>query len=291
MLIHLALTISSATLLAAVSLAPSLLAGNDKNYNYLALGDSVAYGLDVRLLTNTPPPAPSAFTGYPEVVSAFEHLLTSSKEVNASCPGETSGSFIDTTMRDYGCHSPGPQGQPPFKSSIGLHTNYDGSQLNFAISQLSTNTHINMVTLGIGSNDALLLIKDCNSDMACVQAGLPGILQTFGQNLAQILTAIRTQAHYTGTLVLVKYYSPEIDLNPVAQAINGVMDTVGSQFKVRFADGYTAFQLASAFFGGDPCKAGLLIHLTPTTCDIHPSPAGRDLLAAAVEVSLIGAPR
>src|SRR6185312_17537180 len=97
MLIHLALTISSATLLAAVSLAPSLLAGNDKNYNYLALGDSVAYGLDVRLLTNTPPPAPSAFTGYPEVVSAFEHLLTSSKEVNASCPGETSGSFIDTT--------------------------------------------------------------------------------------------------------------------------------------------------------------------------------------------------
>ncbi len=36
---------------------------------------------------------------------------------------------------------------------------------------------------------------------------------------------------------------------------------VASNFGVKFADAYTAFQLASAPFGGDPCAAGLLIRL------------------------------
>src|SRR5215471_9143845 len=39
-------------------------------------------------------PVPSDFKGYPEVVAAFENLLKPTVEVNASYPGETSGSFI-----------------------------------------------------------------------------------------------------------------------------------------------------------------------------------------------------
>jgi len=31
-----------------------------------------------------------------------------------------------------------------------------------------------------------------------------------------------------------------------------------------------------------PCAAGLLIHLTPTTCDVHPTQLGASLLASAV---------
>ena len=54
------------------------------------------------LLTNTPPLLRVHSRATQEVVAAFEHLLTSSKEVNASRPGETSGSFINITMRDYG---------------------------------------------------------------------------------------------------------------------------------------------------------------------------------------------
>jgi lysophospholipase L1-like esterase len=276
--------------LALSLVGPSLFAGNDKNFTYLALGDSVAFGLDIRLLApNLPPPSPDAFTGYPETVAAATHLLNSKKEVNASCPGETSGSFMTTGVRDYGCHSNGPQGQPPFKTSIGLHTNYPGTQLSFAVSELSTNKHIDLVTLGIGSNDVLLLLADCaatSSPTACVNSGLQGVLDTYGQNLAQILSAIRTQGGYSGTLILVKYYSPTIDLIPIAEALNVVMAKVGAQFGAQFADGFTAFQVASALFGGDPCKAGLLIPLSPTTCDIHPSPTGRDLLAATVLVTI-----
>lgn len=267
-------------------------AGNDSNYTYLALGDSVAFGLNVNLLApNLPPPSPDVFIGYPETVAQIEHLLQSKKEVNASCPGETSGSFMTPGVPDYGCHSSGPQGQPPFKTSIGLKVDYPGTQLSFAISQLSTNKHIDLVTLGIGSNDVLLLLAQCataSSPIDCTNAGLPGVLQTYAQNFAQILSAIRTQGNYSGTLILVKYYSPTIALIPVAEALNSVMVSVGSKFGARFADGFLAFQLASAPYGGDPCKAGLLITVPNGTCDIHPSPLGRDLLAAAVEVALAG---
>ena len=78
------------------------------------------------LVPDPPPPSPSELTGYPEVLANLEHLLQSKKELNASCPGETSSSFLAAGTPDYGCNSPGPQGQPPFKNWVGLHTNYPG---------------------------------------------------------------------------------------------------------------------------------------------------------------------
>jgi hypothetical protein len=93
-------------------------------------------------------------------------------------------------------------------------------------------------------------------------------------------------------IVLTTYYSPDPSLDQIAIQINGIMTAVASQpafGPVRFADGFTAFKTASVFFGGDACKAGLLIRLpagSPTPCDIHPSPIGRDLLAAIVELAL-----
>jgi len=278
-------------LLTLIALYPVTIgwAGNESNFTYLALGDSVAFGLNPTLLTQPPPP-PTVFTGYPETLASWLHLANSKKEVNAACPGETSGSFIDAGVPDYGCHSPGPQGQPPFKTWVGLHTNYTGTQLEFAVSALSSDKHINLVTLGIGSNDVLLLLSQCSTSSdptTCVNTQLPTVLQTYAVNLTRILTAIRS-APYQGTLMLVGYYAPSADLIPVAQALNATMVTVGAQFKTLYADGFTAFQLAATPSGGDVCKAGLLIHLTSTTCDIHPSPTGRDVLAATVLATLAG---
>jgi len=119
--------------------------------------------------------------------------------------------------------------------------------------------------------------------MDCVNAGLPGVLQAYGQNLAVILSAIRS--NYSGMLILVKYYSPSLALNGIAVAVNDVMAQVGSGFNARFADGYTAFQFASAPFGGDPCKAGLVIPLGGGVCDIHPTLLGQSILAGTVEAA------
>ena len=49
------------------------------------------------------------------------------------------------------------------------------------------------------------------------------------------------------------------------------------------SDLFAAFEGPSAAFGGSPCAAGLLIKLPDGTCNIHPSPAGHQLLAQAIE--------
>jgi len=295
------LTFITKSTLVCLSLMP-LLAGNNTNYTYLALGDSVPFGMNATLL---PPyaqelPTPSEFTGYPETVAQAEHLLNSQKEVNASCPGETSASFLDASMPDNGCNSPHLQPPaptiPPFKTSIGLHTSYTGSQMAFVEAQLQTNKHINLITLSIGANDILLALPQlelCGTDAACAQNVLGPVLQMYGANLGQILTRIR--ALYRGPLVVMTYYSPQAALNSVTEALNSAMTQVASQpafAPVGIADGFTAFQLASALFNHDPCQAGLLIRLPPsqyttTPCDIHPSPLGRDLLAATVELAIL----
>jgi lysophospholipase L1-like esterase len=266
--------------LALAVLAAPMFAGNQTNYQYLALGDSVSFGFDPTIL-GAPPPK---YVGYPEILSQLEFLLNSNKEVNASCPGQTSGSFL-VGGADIGCE--------PFKAAFGLHTNYTGTQASFALSQLSTNKHIDLVTLSIGGNDLLIVEQLCStapSFPACVAAALPGALQNYGMNLAQILTGIRLQGNYGGTLVLVKYYPVNTDplFTGAIVALNQVMVQVGTQFGAKFADGFTAFQLASALFQGDPCKAGLLVRLSATTCDVHPSHTGQELLAATVLLAEVG---
>jgi lysophospholipase L1-like esterase len=285
------------------ALSASLLAAG--NYTYLALGDSVPFGMNVTLL---PPysqrtPSPGQFVGYPEVVAAELHV----SELNASCPGETSGSFLDTSKLDNGCNSPHivplpspalpPVTIPPFKTSIGLHTRYTGTQMDFAVSQLKADDRIDLVTLSIGANDVLLVLPQLQQcgDPTCAQNVLGPVLQTYAANLAQILGGIRAQ--YQGTLILVTYYSPSPALDGVTVALNSVMTQVAAQLSatpgfapITIADGFGVFQAASASSGGDACQAGLLIHLPASPydlspCDIHPSTSGRDLLASLVELS------
>lgn len=175
---------------------------------------------------------------------------------------------------------------------IGLHTNYQGPQMDFAQAQLLANKHIDLVTLSIGGNDLSILQKKCALQgpalfSGCVMEGLEPVLEAYAKNLTEILTRIRVNANYKGTLVLVTYYSPSADPQFIGAvgALNEVMVAVGARFDAKIADGFLAFQIASAFHGGDPCTAGLLVRFPDGTCDIHPSARGRDLIAAAVLVA------
>lgn len=295
--------------IAILSLVLSLLGGpvfgqNNNTATYLALGDSVPFGMNVTLLPpySSQPPAPAAFVGYPEIVTTAEHAV----DVNASCPGETSATFLNSSAPDYGCNSPHivpsptagfpPVTIPPFKTTYGLHSTYTGAQMDFAESQLQANKNISLVTLNIGANDVLLVLPQlelCGANAACAQNVLTPVLQSYAANLAQILLTIR--AEYQGKFILMTYYSPAPALDSLTQAVNGVMTQVASQLStqpgftpITIADGYAAFQLASTFSNHDACQAGLLIQLPPSPydsspCDIHPSPLGRDLLAVTVE--------
>ncbi|HEX3744568.1 MAG TPA: SGNH/GDSL hydrolase family protein [Bryobacteraceae bacterium] len=281
-------------------LAVPLFGASESKFTYLALGDSLPFGMNVTLL---PPysnvtPSESQFVGYPETVADIDRLLGLRTLINAACPGETSGSFLNTSVMDNGCNSPHfqPPAPPiaPFKTNYSLHVNYTVSQMAFAASQLKSNKNIKLVSLSIGADDILLALpalEQCTT-ATCSAGILTPILETYGVNLATILGNIR--ALYSGKLILLTYYSPSPALNTVAQALNSAMTSVAAQFpNITIANGYVPFQIASARSNGDPCQAGLLIKLPPgpytvTPCDVHPSPLGRDLLAAAVELAALG---
>jgi len=251
---------------------------SDENASYVALGDSVAFGFDPLL----PPGAADNFIGYPEIIEAAKHVQHVSKAINIACPGETSGSFLSTSVPDNGCHD--------YKAYVGLHTVYSGTQLSYAASLLRSDKHIDLVTINLGGNDMRLLQAGCNYQAACIIAGLQPVLTAYGENLTAIFQGLRVDAGFQGNIVLVTYYSPDYQ-DPLQTgamyALNAVATQVAGAFGVLIADGFAAFAQASASSGGRPCAAGLLVQLPDGSCDVHPSPAGRALLADAV-LTLIG---
>jgi lysophospholipase L1-like esterase len=251
---------------------------NSNPHSYLALGDSVTFGYNPLLLTK-PGVTPSDFVGYPELASGlFRPKL---KVVNASCPGETSSSLITGSLPDNGCQA--------FRAAIGLHVSYKGSQLKYAETYVAAHRRIKFVSLMIGANDLFRLQGACTTSSpqnvnGCIIAGLPDLLHTLGQNLNTTYSGLRA-AGYKGPFVAVTYYSTDYRDPIVTGAIasvDGVLAGVTRAYGGKVADGFGSFYRAAARSKGDTCAAGLLIHLTPGSCDVHPSPAGAALLASAL---------
>lgn len=267
------LAAGSATPVAAVSTS------NSNPNNYLALGDSVPFGYDPLLVQQGV--SPDVFVGYPQLASdLFRPRL---KVFDAACPGETSTSLITGTRPDNGCQN--------YRDVIGaLHVSYSGSQLGYAESYVAANPRTKFVSLMIGANDLFRLQDSCQgtSDVpACLVAGLPALLTTLAGNLTTIYSGLRA-AGFTGDFVAVTYYSLDY-ADPVTTGAIGALDQVLAHvtraFGGKVADGFGAFEAATVASGGDSCAAGLLIRLSATTCDVHPSQAGAALLASAVHVA------
>jgi lysophospholipase L1-like esterase len=280
--------------IALALLVSPVFAGSGAGYRYLALGDSISFGYHPL----PPPPQPiQSYVGYPEILDP----LVPKQEVNASCPGQTSASFLhgaaasNTEVPGENCEVISQPLLPGWKAAgLPLHNPYTGTQADFAVSQLQGNKSIDLVTISLGGNDLLFVQFMCGGPgapnfAACVQVALPAALFAYGNNLGTILTRIRQEAKYTGTIVLVKYFATSTDplVHQAIGALNQAMAQVASHFPgVKLADAYTAFQIASIPYGGDPCKAGLLVRLTPTTCDVHPTLLGQRVIATTVLIAI-----
>ena len=254
--------------------------GSDANGTYLALGDSVAFGF-------VPPnavPAPNyrdahSFIGYPEYLAQQLNERVS----NASCPGETTASMLVADAQSNGCeNSPGsPVG---YATLFPLHVQYQGTQMDYALHYLAAHKHTRLVTIDVGANDAFLC-QETTADHCTSGAELLGVANEIAANLTTIFHDLRDVAGYSGPIVALTYYSLSYS-DPVqvagAQFLDSVIAGVTTFNGGIVADGFAAFEGPSAAFAGDPCAAGLLIKLPDSTCNIHPSPAGAQLLAAAI---------
>jgi lysophospholipase L1-like esterase len=254
-------------LLPLALLAGTVPASANDEAGYLALGDSVAFGYNPLVFQSNPTDI-DAYIGYPEVLS--KHV------VNASCPGETSGSLI-VGPPDNGCAS--------FRSVAPLHVRYSGTQLAFAVAYIRAHPNTHLVTIDIGANDLFVLLRTCSGSSSCFATGFPALLSTLAGHLATIYGSLRA-AGFRGHLVALTYYVSDYnDGNAVAAigAINQFVAAVTTAFGGRVADGFAAFQREAMEAGGDSCRAGLLIVLPTGGCDIHPSKLGRMILARAIE--------
>jgi lysophospholipase L1-like esterase len=241
---------------------------------YLALGDSVPFGF--RGGATAEYQDADNFVGYPELVGEELGL----EVVNASCPGETTASFLDTKAQSNGCDNSLDSGFG-YRTAYPLHVLYesvDQSQLDFAVHTLTGNEDVELVTLQIGANDAFICQRTTPSrcsDPADIQA----VTQSVQANLGQILSTLRGEGGYGGQIVVVTYYA--LDYDDAFTAATRVLDDgiaqVAEANGADVADGYVAFEPRASQSGGDSVAAGLVL---PN--DVHPSEDGQELLADAV---------
>jgi lysophospholipase L1-like esterase len=246
--------------------------------DYLALGDSVVFGyIDQAGYEYF---YPTNFVGYADWTS----LTLSLNPVNAGCPGETTGSFLSHTAPDNGCRA--------YRGAFSLHVVYPSlgsTQFTFATGYL--HHHVpSLVTIQIGSNDLILLEEECNDDPTCIQNGAPQVLATAEANMQTALAALRATG-YSGTIVVVNYYSPDYSnqfVTTLIQALNQAISAPAPAYGAVVADVFSAFQAASSnpFAQGRTCVAGLLNASNPATdppsCDVHPSQSGHKLIAQVI---------
>jgi len=237
---------------------------------YLALGDSVPFGY----IGSNPGgyEDEDAFVGYPELVAEDEGLDV----VNATCPGETTASFLDEAAQSNGCTNVRGQ-EPGFRDQYPLHTDYDGPQIDEALRVLQDGD-VELVTLQIGANDAFI----CQATGACGSVeGIAALAETVRGNVDTILTRIRDEGGYDGRIVVVGYYttnySDQITVFGI-QKINDALTAAAQAHEAVVADSFDAFRPVAAAAGGSAIDAGLVY---PN--DVHPTPEGQRLLADAVE--------
>ena len=137
---------------------------------YLALGDSLAYGIQpARFEAGLPP---SGFdTGYVDVFArALRTLAPGLRVVNYGCPGETT-----VTFARGGC--------PWLAGGRPLHDEFRGAQLRAALAFLRAHPgEVSPITINLGGGDADAFSKACKGSFACARARARGL--TLGRTAA-----------------------------------------------------------------------------------------------------------
>lgn len=272
------------SLLAALCIAGTAVAKDRPEA--LVLGDSVAFSYIASVGYEYFYGNPENFIGFPDDLGRRWNLDV----VNASCPGETTGSFMSTTVTDNGCRD--------FRKTFPLHVDYQSTQLGFALRYLQNHPDVRLVTITLGANDGLLLGTSCavyptpQQVAACIEAGAPGVFARVAENIQTILGDLRA-AGYGGAIVVTNYYS--LDYSDAAgtaliAGLNAAIAAPSAAYGAAVADVFTAFKTAASkpAFGGRTCNTGLLNPdvANQFACNIHPAQTGHRLIASTIATAV-----
>ena len=210
--------------------------------------------------------------GYPKFVARWLDLDL----LNASCPGETTASFIDETAQSNGCQN-SLGSDVGYRDRFPLHVDYAGAQLEYAVEVLQENRDVQLVTLQIGANDAFICQQTIGCDTPEEGAALAAQV---GRNVDRVLGALRGEGGYTGRIAVVTYYALDYADPAGVQAIQGLNAALAAAAEAHgavVADGFAAFTPRALAAGGSSIDAGLVL-----PDDVHPTRKGHRLLARAV---------
>lgn len=245
--------------------------------SYLALGDSLAFGYSQAKFNSLfPNENPAAYnTGYvDDFAKALRLFHPGLQTVNDGCPGETTDSFIN--------------GPCQYQQLFPLHHPYVGgpasSQLSDALAYLSAHPgKVNPITLDIGANDALAVIKGvCNLEPLCIAGQAPALFAHISTNLGTILAQVRAKAPNARIIVLGLYNpfgSTIAGADQLTAQLNAAMANVAAAAGARFADPLPLFNPPEPREQPTIC---LLTNMCTPLVDIHPTDLGYAVLAGTI---------
>ncbi|HEX5997297.1 MAG TPA: SGNH/GDSL hydrolase family protein [Jiangellales bacterium] len=263
--------------LVAAFVAPSSGAvAKEKPVYYLALGDSLAIGVQ--------PTATSASgateDGYADqLADMLRAEIPDLRLVKLGCGGESTATMV-------GVVQPTPSGEG---CGPGLYPH--GTQLAEAVSFLHAHrNHLALITIDIGANDTFCLL---DLDRACFDAGM----QHIRTNLAKILQELQAAAGPNTVIVGMTYYNPFavfwFDDPAYARAIddlfiefNGVLQQTYADADVPVADVGGAFHVGEFPLSADlVCRWTWMCTPSPLGPDIHPNRQGYRVIASAFDAA------
>ena len=239
---------------------------------YLALGDSIAYGIQPTKMK--PGARPADFdTGYVDVFAARLRKLTPGlRVVNYGCPGEST-----VTFARGGC--------PAFADHVKLHDTFRGAQLEAALSFLQAHPgDVSPITVTLYGNDWLpVLLDTCKGNVECARKHAPSATKAFASRLTAILRRIRAAAP-DAEIIVTGAWNPDPNslrqLRTVYRSLEAsiVRASIASQAKV-------ARMLPVLNPSGTPRAQKARLCALTFICsqgDPHPTDAGYRAIAAAV---------
>lgn len=234
---------------------------------YLALGDSIAYGIQPAKVDAGLPP--SRFTGYVDVFAArLRALAPKIQVVNYGCPGETTRTFIDGKC-------------PWLAEGRRLHDAFKGTQLGAALAFLRAHPgHVSPITLTLWGNDLFEeFAPACKGDPLCIRSHASAGLARFASRLNSIVGRLRAAAP-KAEIILTGAWNFDVEhlaqVDPLFRSVDATIARAAVTGKARIARMYPVFSPA----GNEKARICALTFIC-SKGDPHPTDAGYRAMAAA----------